>query len=615
MRRPFAVVAVLATVATLPAPASAADPSWQRLDVPFAFLPQVVTLTALPGRQAMVYYHNPVGEPSQNHGTRIVERTPGTGFSAPQEIGGNAVTASGFADNGDAVIVDNGYPGTSTGFRPAGGPPLALTAFGADHDLMAVDVDPAGKALGAVRTTGGKLRVTDRPAGSGSAFATPVQTQNDEAATRAFGVLPPYLAVALDPNGAAAVAFGSTGDQVKTVTRAAGGSFGAAVNAPTPAGTFPTFAANRAGDAVLMWKEGAIVKSSFRPRGGAFGAAQIVQTLTENRVADAHPAAAIDGNGRVFAAWPTSRTGTYTCDPLERYRMFSAFRDTAGTWSVKPDRPGQFPVVAAADTTDMGGRFVLAYTRVDPRLTGCPDLSARRVVAEVGTYDTVPVPAVLPAQQADDEGVYHNAAAAAVTPAGDAVVAYDTDENDGEAAAFEVPAAGEETDDEDESPVAKPEEKPVIPGDGGANNAPLGFQGSGPSGARGPDVGSHQVGGTLQADPRIFSPVPPPVRVSQLNQGIPLTLSCAVACGITVTGQVQTGSGGSARAAKVSRVRLEAMTVRLKAGERRKVRVKLPKKAVSAIRRAVRKRQRAVAVLTITAPGAKPKTLTVKFRR
>ena len=606
MRRPLAAAAVLATVAAAPAPASAADPSWQRLDVPFGYLPPAISLTGLPGRQAMVYYHNPIGEPQASHGTRIVERVPGGAFSAPQEIGRTTLTGAVFADSGDSVVVENTTSSTKTGFRPAGGPPAPLAAF-AQSTWLGADANAAGAALAAFRTASNRLNVSDRPAGAAASFAPPATVPGDpEVVSAGFF---PFVAPVLDADGSAAVLFSATGSQLKAVYRTGTGAFGGAVAVAVPAGVWPRLATNQAGDAALVWRDGAAVRVAYRPRGETFGAAETVVAHGDGRTPDADPVAAIDGSGRVFAAWPTNRPGTYACDTIDRYRLVTAFRATSGAWSVKPDRPGQQPVVAASGATDpAAARFLVAYQRPDPRLAGCPGFPTRRVVAELGAFDAVPAPEILPAQEAGDEGVYNIPGAAAVTPAGQAVVAYDTDHNDGEAAAFEVPARGGQTK-VDETPVAK-DDKPVIVRD----EAPVGFTGSGPSGARGPDVGARQSGGTLGVDPRIFSPVPPPVRVSRLGQGIPVTLGCALACAITVSGQVQVGSGRAARAAKVSRIALKATTVRLKAGERRTVRVKVPRRAVGKIRRAVRRRQRAVALLTIAAPGARPRTLRVKLR-
>lgn len=614
MRRPLVLAVVLATVAALPAPAVAADPAWTKLDVPFTGLPQSFDLAGLPGRQMLVYWHNPNSEPAANHGMRVVERVPGGAFSAPQEIAETFQSGIAFAPSGDGVTFENRNPGTRTGFRPAGGPPTVPAAFGSGHDAMAVAVASNGKALAAIRTTDGKLRVSDRPAGAAAAFGTPVQTQNDEASTKPSGFFPAFLAPVLDADGAAVIAFSSTGDQLKVVARPAGGSFGAAVNAPVPAGTLPAVASNQAGDAFMVWKEGGVVKGSYRPRGGTFGPAEVVHDSTALGTVESPPVAAIDGSGRVFAAWSTTRGGSFACDPGDRYRMRTAFRAAGGGWSVKPDRHGQAPVVAATDTaTPAAARFLLMYRRIDPRIGDCGDLDQRRVVGEVSAYDAVAAPVVLPGQLADDNGSLSQPYAAAMTPAGEGLVLFSRDTGGSVVAAFEGGDGDGGTDEENESPPA--EEKPVVPGDGGANNAPVGFTGAGPSGARGPDVGAAPAGGTLGVDPRIFSPVPPPVRVSQLAGGIPLTLGCAGACGLTVSGQVQVGSGGSARAAKVSRIRLKALTVRLKAGERRRVKVKLPKRAIAGIKRAVRRRQRAVAVLTISAPGAKPRRLTVRFRR
>jgi hypothetical protein len=609
MRRLFVLAMVLGTLAALPAAAASAEPAWTRLDIPITQLPTGFDLVGLPGRQALVYWTDTE--------MRVTERAPGGAFSTPQKISETYQSQMAFAPNGDGVIVANTQSGTLTGFRPAGGPPSALTAFGGSaHASMAVGVDANGKALAAIRTTDGKLRVSERAAGAAATFSTPVQTQNDESVTLVQSVFPPYLEPVLDADGAAAIVFSSTNQQLRVVTRTAGGAFGASAAMPGTPDAMPAFARNRAGDAVLVWSEGVFIKASYRSRGGTFGPGEVIHSANEGMV-ETKPVAAVDGAGRVVAAWSTAKQGTFECDPRDRYRMRTAFRATNGTWTVKPDRPGQLPVVAASDTADAAAaRFLLVYRRIDPRLNECTaGLATRRIVGEVGAFDAVAAPLVLPGQTAEDDGASNYTHIAAMTPAGDGITLFESDQNDVEVAAFE--GGGTATppiDDADETPPAK-DDKTVVPGDGGTNNAPLGFQGTGPSGARGPDVGARQAGGTLAVDPRIFSPVPPPVPVAQLAGGIPLTLGCASACALTVSGQVQLGSGGAARAAKVSRIRLKGMTVRLKAGERRKVRVKLPKRAITQIKRAVRRRQRAVAVLTISAPGAKPKTITVRFRR
>ena len=268
--------------------------------------------------------------------------------------------------SGNALVVWERNNGThdiiQSAFRPAGG------SFAAPIDISPTDqrstdpqvkFDASGNALAVWTSFNGTNRIVQsafRPAGG--AFATPV----DLSATGQNASLPQ---VAFDASGDALAVWirsDGTNNIVRSAFRPAGGAFAPAVDlsAAGQSAADPQVAFDASGNALAVWhrSDGSkdIVQSSFRPAGGAFPAAG--SDLSASGQNAFQPQVAFDASGNALAVWIRSN-GT-------NYIVQSSSRPAGGAFAAPVDlsaigQDGLQPQVAF----DASGNALAVWTRSD----------------------------------------------------------------------------------------------------------------------------------------------------------------------------------------------------------------------------------------------------------
>lgn len=197
-----------------------------------------------------------------------------------------AVQDLAMAPDGTTFVAYGRFGGTSSSevaVRPPGGPfgqPFVI-GTGSTSIETALAVDDGGDAIAVSRTASG-IRAAHRPAGGEFQALPPVSSDGINAPVVEF------------TSTGEAIAAWSTGSALETAVRRPGEPFGA-VTPIAGAGTnaFPSLATDSAGNAVLVWTDqsGANQRAmlSFRPAGGDFGPAVVLESLPSNPPCAAPP--------------------------------------------------------------------------------------------------------------------------------------------------------------------------------------------------------------------------------------------------------------------------------------------------------------------------------------
>jgi hypothetical protein len=579
-------VSLLAVVCAWASTAQAT--TWTATDPPFSADPNGIGLR-----------YDPLGDlfAGANEAPYHVKvRPPGGVFGSPfgTPSAGNLPATYAFDDAGDAVVVSsNNNTSVDAAWRPAGpssalGPPQAV---GAGASLPNIAVDPAGNALAAWATSDGKVTFADRPTGAGSSFGTPAHPTGDPVASAPFSVNYAVVTPILDPGGSAALVY-TTFDPgpsytLHAVYRSGPGAFTTAATTVAGPISFPSVVSDRAGDAIAVWSSGTTVLASYRPSGGVFGAPETVGTST---VSNSGTGAVMLGDGRVAAVWNT--TGPLTCNSTGRIAM--AFR-TAGVWSATSSIPGG---ASSLSTGRTGDHYLLAYAYGDCN-DNPPAGTIRAAFEPFGTLDatlSVAVPGQVPA---DDNGF----PTAAMDPAGNGFVLYHVISQDPGSPSLRAAVSEDAT----PGPTASPTP--------GATATPTATPRSTPTPSPTPSPSGDPADALLDS-----------VVVIDYSGGYPSTITVSAkclanldACAIEYGGYVGTGTVPNPRAAaakaKGFRVKLKRVKATVAAGKTKQVKIKLPKRARSRIRAALKKHVKVHAVLTVKVNGhrrAKPLVITLK---
>ncbi len=584
-------MAVLALV-LLAAPVGAAQAAWQSTAVPFAGEFGSGTLSAAPDGTffASAAFGNPVK-------AYLSPRPPFGPFAAavPYPAGGAVGAAMDFDAAGNAVMLSTAGAGTLATYRPAG----AVSAFGPNQTLTAatafagLSVSPGGAALSAFAAYPGPsaVQVADRPAGAPSAFTTPVNLPGNPTSNGGFGI--PVVQPFLDPDGGATVVY-STYDGLYDLVQVARATGGAAFGSPgAPFLTnipVPKIAMNAAGDAALLWAEGSTIKSSYRPHDGVFGAAQTVGTGATSFFASLMQFG-MDKDGRAIAAWSDRTAG---CGSLQD-TIHLASTNTTGAWNAPQTTLGLSPVLATSET---GTAFVLLY-RLAGGVTGdhCSLTVPVQAVADSGSAGVLALtPADLPGQAtATGAGEADLPEAAAIDGAGNALVLWTTGTNG------PLRAAANES-------------GTPPPGGGGTIPTPTPTPTPPPASPVTPTGPGTQP--TLDGFGEFLARAPGTIRASAVTS-VPIEVICrAGTCSVYVEGSlvVRSGARTSARTKpKSQKFKLARVNVKLSSGQKRTVKLKLSKKARTAVRSALKGRRSVVANMTVR-NGRVVSRVAIRFR-
>jgi hypothetical protein len=190
-----------------------------------------------------------------------------------------AVQDLAMAPDGTTFVAYGRFGGTSSSevaVRPPGGPfgqPFVI-GTGSTSFETALAVDDGGNAIAVTRTPSG-IRAAHRPPGGEFQALPPISSG---------GINTPVVEFTSTGD---AIAAWSTGSTLETAVRRPGEAFGAVTSiAGAGANASPSLATDSAGNAVLVWTDesGANERAmlSFRPAGGNFGSAVVLESLASN---------------------------------------------------------------------------------------------------------------------------------------------------------------------------------------------------------------------------------------------------------------------------------------------------------------------------------------------
>jgi hypothetical protein len=225
----------------------------------------------------------------------------------PGTMGQTALPTFGFDAAGDALIINR--DNRQAGYRRADGQLSGPQDLGLGHYPAMVSVAPTGEAIVGLNPTGpsGTVQVAFRPAGAGAQF-----DMNNLVDLSTNGVL---IGVLLQADGGALVVW-REGNVLKQVVRPSGSlTFGAPTTIASPGAdqtkSITVLSGDPSGWAMLAWVDGAQgrVIGSVRAPDGSFPTGTVVGTGAS--VSNATPAVTASGDGLV--AWSQTGLGDPSC--------------------------------------------------------------------------------------------------------------------------------------------------------------------------------------------------------------------------------------------------------------------------------------------------------------
>jgi hypothetical protein len=582
----------VALVGALPGTASAA--SWQSLAPPQPNFDQPIGLAYdASGRVFANTFAS--GGP-----TSVFVRPAGGVFGAGfAPIAGNGVTIMGFDDAGNALFAAH-RASVKFNIRDNSGTLGSESSIGAGAGLVpGFGVSGTGHAIAAWPTTasaGAALNASFRP--SGGTFAADTLTGSPTVGTPLLAPLA-FAATANDGSGVVVYTDNNSADGILSfITRPAGTSAGTWSGAAPLDSNSTTasvgVASNPAGDALVTWVDGSGNHAKLRPHGGSF-------TADEPPPAGTVVALALQADGSALAVIGGGGS-------VQLYRRAAGTPGWAAIGSSHQVNSSTGVAGAAVAASRTGDKIAYAWTQKPAdTLT-----QAYRIVAQVGTAADLGGAAevVLPSQPAQPTGsANHNQEPTiAVDAAGNAAAVWHAYRTGGPgsgtllAAALDVGGGG--------SPFVDP---------GGGS----------PPGGTPPPIDTPRP----PSDPATEDPVERllglngPRTVAVVANGVSLAVYCMPsnrdpcngALGTVVSGSYRPGGqvfAGANRKLKRFSFTLRPVPFSIPPGQRKKLKVKIPKAVQSAERNALRYKSGKVTItFQITLRGRKGKPLSIPVKR